>query len=147
MSDGADVRRAYDGPDIDHDTLIGTAARHNMEDGDRASSAAETRQDIGEFIERTGMNNKAYSIIRQIMKIGDKSQDKAMDVIRSLQKGLPMVESHIGGQTTQEMPLEEPEEETGSNEMTEHDPSPEEDEFNREVDEAVKPIEFGHAAE
>lgn len=147
MTEGADVRLAYDGPDIDHDQLIGRAARHNMEDAERASSAAETRQDIGAFLESTGLNNKAYSVLRQIMKAGDKSQDKAMDMIRSLEKGLPMVKSHIGGQTTIDMELEPVDEGDLPNQSyTEHEPSEEETEFNREVDEVVKPLSFGHAA-
>lgn len=133
MSEGADVRRAYDGPDIDHDTLIGKAAAHNMEDAERASSAAETRQDIGEFIEATGLNKKAYSVLRQIMKAGDKSQDKAMDIIRSLEKGLPMIKSHISGQM--EMPLPEEPVSYTEHEATEVDP--EQAEFNAEVDRVV----------
>lgn len=135
MGEGADVRRAYDGPDIEHDTLIGRAAQHNMEDSERASSAAETRADIGSFVDETGLNKKAYSVLRQIMKMGDKSEDKAMDVIRSLEKGLPMVKSHIGGQTTTEMDL--PEKEPAPVQHTERDPSPEEAEFNAEVDGVV----------
>jgi len=105
MGEGAEIRRAYDGPDIDHDVLIGKAAAHNMEDAERASLAAETRADIDQFIDDTGLNKKAYSVLRQIMKIGDKSQTEAMDVVRSLEKGLPMVKAHIAGQ--KELPLEQ----------------------------------------
>lgn len=148
MTEGQEVRRAFDGPDIDHDQLIGRASRHNMEDADRASSAAETRQDIGAFLESTGLNNKAYSVLRQIMKAGDKSRDKAMDVIRSLEKGLPMVKSHIGGQTTAEMDFPEPVDEGDlpNQSYTEHEPSDEERDFNDEVDEVVKPLSFGRIA-
>jgi len=92
--------------DIDHDTLIGRAVQHNREDAERVSSAAETRADIGQFIDETGFNKKAYSILRQIMKTGDKSRDKAMDVIRSLELGLPMVKAHIAGQSEMDFDAE-----------------------------------------
>lgn len=146
MTDGAEIRRAFDGPDIEHDQLIGRASRHNMEDSERASTAAETRSDIGTFVEATGVNKKAYSWLRQILKTGDKSQDKAMDVIRSLEKCLPMVKSHIGGQTTMDMNLT-PEEvakaEAGPEPQPERQVSDEEAEFNAEVDDVVKPLDFG----
>lgn len=140
MTDGADVRRAFDGPDIEHDQLIGRASRHNMEDSERASTAAETRSDIGQFVEATGVNNKAYAWLRQILKTGEKSQDKAMDVIRSLEKCLPMVKSHIGGQTTIDMPLDQ---KPAAEPQPEREVSDEEAEFNAEVDDVVKPIDFG----
>jgi hypothetical protein len=43
-----------------------------------------------------------------ILKTADKDdgQAKAMDVIMSLEKGLPMIKSHIGGQGTADMELE-----------------------------------------
>lgn len=102
MSDGQDVRRAYDGPDIEHDMLLGKIGQHNHEDAERASSAAVTRQDIGAFVEQTGVNKTAYSWLRRIEKIGDKSQDQAMDIIRSLKTCIPMLESHISGQSEME---------------------------------------------
>jgi len=105
--DGAAVRRAIDGPDIEHDRLIAFIAARNQEDGDRASDAGESRQAIGEFIEETGMNGKALSWMRQILKTNDKSQSKAMDIILSVEKALPMIKAHVAGQGTPDMFPEE----------------------------------------
>lgn len=102
-SEGATVRHAMNGPDVDHDRLISFAAARNSEDAERASSAGESRQLIGEFLEDTGMNGKALSWLRAILK--QKKTEKAMDIIRSLEHGLPMVKSHLGGQQS-EMALE-----------------------------------------
>lgn len=103
QSEGSDVRRAYDGPDIEHDKLIGFIEARNREDGERASSAGESRQMIGEFLEQTNMNAKALSTCRTIMK--QKTTDKAMDIVRSLEAALPMLKAHLGGQQS-EMDLE-----------------------------------------
>lgn len=107
--DGAAVRRAMEGPDIEHDRLIAFCAARNAEDRDRASDAGESRQVIGEFIEETGMNGKALSWARQILKVADKrdGQAKAMDIILSLKKALPMIEAHVAGQGTPDMFPEE----------------------------------------
>jgi len=103
------VRHMQEGPDIDHDTLIGKIEGWNREDRGRASTAAETRGDIGGFVERTGMNAKALSMLRTIMKAADKDggQSKAMDIIMSLKKGLAMVEAHVAGQGTVDMDFED----------------------------------------
>lgn len=141
MGEGKTVRQAFDGPDIDHDTLISRASRHNDEDAERASSAGETRADIGNFLEDTGLNSKAYSVLRQIMKVAGKSQDKAMDIIRSLKTGLPMVESHVAGQSTTDMfdgnPPEEKAEEEAPTDVADEADDPETEEFNAAVDDAM----------
>lgn len=100
QSEGAAVRRAHDGPDIEHDKLLGFIEARNREDKDRASSAGESRQKIGTFLDESGMNGKALSWCRQIVKVSGKSdgQNKAMDIIRSLEAALPMVKNHVGGQ-------------------------------------------------
>lgn len=105
MSEGMKVNVAFNGPKIDHDQFIGFAAERNGEDRKRASSAGESRAKIKEFLEETGMNGKALSWMRQVLKLADKDdgQAKAMDVIMSLKKALPMVEAHVAGQGTVEM--------------------------------------------
>lgn len=110
-SEGTEVRHAINGPDIDHDKLIGKIDKWNGEDRERASGAAETRGEIGQFTEATGINPKALSMLRTIKKAAmkDGGQAKAMDIIRSLKKGLPMVEADIAGQQSELFP--EPEEE------------------------------------
>lgn len=96
-------RIAHSGPDIEHDHMIGKFEKWNKEDGARASSAAETRSDIGQFIENTGMNKKAASWMRMVLKAHDKDQGKAMDIITSLEKALPMIKAHVAGQGTADM--------------------------------------------
>lgn len=103
-NEGAAVRHAYDGPDIEHDQLIDEISARNHEDKLRSSSAGESRQKIGAFLEETGMNSQAFSWCRTILKKPDTA--KAMDVILSLEKALPMVKAHIAGQ---EPPLPMPE--------------------------------------
>jgi hypothetical protein len=99
--EGKAVRRAINGPDVDHDALIGNIGKWNAADRGRASSAAETRGDIGRFMETTGMNGKALSMLRTILKEAQKDEggSKARDIIRSLEKGLPFVKDEIGGQS------------------------------------------------
>lgn len=109
-SEGTEVRYAMNGPDIEHDQLIGKIDKWNGEDRARASTAAETRGEIGHFTEVTGVNPKALSFLRSIKKVAarDGGQAKAMDIIRSIEKGLPMVKADINGQQA-EMTLAEPE--------------------------------------
>jgi len=105
MTEGKDVRAAYDGPSIEHDELIDFIHARNREDHQRSSSAGETRQKIGAFLDETSMNGKALAWCRQIVKVNDKEdgQHKAMDIIMSLKAALPMIESHVAGQGTAEM--------------------------------------------
>lgn len=109
-SEGTEVRHAMNGPDIKHDQLINKIEKWNGEDRSRASTAAETRGEIGQFIETTGINPKALSTLRTIAKTAKKDggQAKAMDIIRSLEKGLPMLKLHVGGNQI-EMSLSESE--------------------------------------
>ena len=93
---GVEVRRAYDGPSIDHDELLGEAEARNREDTARASSAGESRQKIGEFLEATGMNSQAFSWCRTILKKA--TVEKSMDVIMSMERALPMIKAHLVGQ-------------------------------------------------
>lgn len=99
----SEVRHAMNGPEIEHDELIGKIDKWNGEDRARASTAAETRGEIGAFTERTGMNPKALSMVRTIKKaaLKDGGQAKAMDIIRSLELALPMVKADIGGQQSE----------------------------------------------
>lgn len=99
--EGQQVRVAMNGPSLDADEFIDFSIERNREDRKRAESAGESRQKIGEFLDETGMNGKALSWSRQILKISDKGDDgqsKAMDVILSLEKALPMVKAHVSGQ-------------------------------------------------
>ena len=112
MTEGKTVAAAYHGPSIEHDELIDFIGARNREDKQRSSSAGESRQKIGEFLEETSMNGKALGYCRQILKVNDKDdgQHKAMDIIMSLKAALPMIEAHVAGQGTTAMDFDaEPE--------------------------------------
>lgn len=108
--EGAEVRRAFDGPSIEHDVFIDFAIKQNDADRRRASSAGESREEIKEFLEKTDLHSKAVSWMRVILKTNerDNGQAKAMDCIRSIEALLPMVKAHVGGQGTAEMFPDEP---------------------------------------
>lgn len=102
-SEGTEVRHAMNGPEIEHDALIGKIDKWNGEDRARASTAAETRGEIGQFTEHTGINPKALAFLRLIKKVAAREggQAKAMDIIRSIETGLPMVKADISGQQSE----------------------------------------------
>lgn len=147
-SEGKTVNVAFNGPSIEHDELIGFSAARNDEDRRRASSAGESRAKIKEFLEDTGMNGKALSWLRQILKIADKDdgQAKAMDIIMSLKKALPMIEAHVAGQGSYSLDLDSPDEELPEHHdpdfddelaetLADEDDGEDEDEFAAAVDE------------
>lgn len=158
---GQEVREAFDGPTVNHDELIDHIEARAREEHARKSDASESGAKTSEFIEETGMNSQALSWLGSIVKKLPKKngQSKAMDIIRSLKHGLPMIEAHVAGQGTIEMELGEAESDAG-NPVSEAEPEevaadaevdPETEEFNAEVDAAVgdgtvTPIDFGGAA-
>lgn len=141
-SEGAAVRAAYDGPDVSHDALIDQIEARNREDSVRSSSAGESRQKIGKFLDDTNLNGKALSTLRSIMKTKDTA--KAMDIVRSLELGLPMVKSHITGQGGTADMLEL----AGTDPVEPLDPdyTPDDDE-GEELDDAEEEGEFDDDAE
>ena len=132
QTEGQEVRRAYDGPDLDHDKLIDQIEARSAEEYARGSDAAESGAKLKTFLEETGMNSQAFSWSKSILKKLPKKdgQAKAMDVIRSLKKALPMIEAHVAGQTTAEM-------------FPEDEQRPDE----TKADDTVTPIDFSQAAE
>ncbi|MGL6209130.1 MAG: hypothetical protein ACRC14_04790 [Paracoccaceae bacterium] len=100
-TDGEEIRAITSGPDIEHDALIGQIEARNREDHSRASSAGESRQHIGEFLEQSNMNSQAFSWCRTILKKPDEA--KQMDIIRSLETALPMIKAHVTGQGTADL--------------------------------------------
>lgn len=111
QSEGEQVRRAYDGPTLDHDKLIGHIGARIKEEHERSSDGSESAAKVSAFIEETGMNSQAYSWMKTIIKKLPKKdgQVKAMDVIRSIEAALPMIKAHVAGQSTAEMfPEEQP---------------------------------------
>lgn len=103
--DSTAVRLAFTGPTVEPDELIDQAIDRNEEDRKRASSAGESRSKIKAFLDQTGINGKALSWLRMILKTADKDDGtaKAMDVIMSLETCLPIIKDHVAGQGTTPM--------------------------------------------
>lgn len=106
-----EVHDESEGPDLNHDELLGTIQRQSADEYERASDASESGARLKEFLEETGMNSQAFGWLKAIYKKLPKKdgEAKAMDIIRSLEKGLPMVKSHVLGQATAEMDFDAPE--------------------------------------
>ena len=96
--------------DFDADKFIDFALERNSEDRGRAEDAGASRQKIGQFIDQTGINGKALSWGRQILKVNDKKngEQKAIDIILSLEEVLPAVKNHVLGQGTGQLGLGDP---------------------------------------
>lgn len=109
-SEGNEVRKAYDGPSVEHDALIDQIEVRSKEEYARASDASESGAKLKDFLEETGFNGQAFGWLKAIMKKMPKKdgQAKAMDIIRSLEVGLPMIKAHVAGQATAEMDFTEP---------------------------------------
>ena len=107
MGQGKETRLAYDGPSLEHDALLANMGARIREQRARSSDASESAAKVKTLLEDTGLNSQAYSWLKSILMKLDKKdgQAKAMDVIRSLQAGLPILEAHVGGQGTGEMDL------------------------------------------
>ncbi|MBT9385498.1 hypothetical protein KM176_16610 [Pseudooceanicola sp. CBS1P-1] len=97
-------------PEFGHDELLGQIQARSGEEYARQSDAGESAAKLTEFLNETGMNGQAFSWLKSIVKKLPKKngQQKAMDVIRSLKMGLPMVEAHVQGQGTGELGLGDP---------------------------------------
>lgn len=92
---------------VEHDALLGLIGELTAKEYERASDAAESGAKLKEFIEETNLNSQAVNWCKSIVKkLPKKDGDiKAMDIIRSLEVCLPMVKSHVEGQSTNEMDL------------------------------------------
>jgi len=85
---------------VSHDELIDQIHARSKEEYARQSDAGESGAKVNEFLEKTGMNGQAFGWLKSIMKKLPKKDGsvKALDIIRSLEIGLPMVKNHIQGQ-------------------------------------------------
>jgi hypothetical protein len=79
--------------EIDTDAVLAKMGEFNEADSERASDAGESRQQIGEFLEETGLNNKAFSHCRMVLRM--KKDDKRQDWLRSMLALLPMMQEQI----------------------------------------------------
>ena len=125
MSEGKDVREAFDGPQIEHDAFISQLLERNREQTARSSDASESAAKAKEFIEETGLNSKVFGWSKQVLKTLDKKdgQHKAMDIIRSMEAVVGPLRDHVAGQGTLEMDIEGP--------------------SSGDADDTVTPIDFG----
>jgi hypothetical protein len=135
MTDGKDVREAFDGPTIEHDSFIAQLEARKREERERSSDASESAAAAKEYIEDTGLNSKVYGWSKAIIKTLDKKdgQHKAMDIIRSLEAVTPLLRDHVAGQGTVEMDLDDDGDGGTASEAV-------------EPDETVTPIDFGSTA-
>lgn len=85
---------------IDKDEVLHAMQDFNTEDSERASDAGESRQRIGEFLERTSINNKAFSHCRMVLRM--KKDDKRQDWLRSMKALLPLMEEQIAAVGTKD---------------------------------------------
>lgn len=82
------------------DKILNAIERYKAQEAERASDAGEMREDIGNLIEFTGLNKKAFSFVRSVDKL---PEDKRNDVLRSLHPLLDMMDKHWNGQSTPDM--------------------------------------------
>lgn len=80
---------------VDYDTFVDQISNRNREDSERAQSSGVSRAEIKEFLENTGLHPKAFSFMRMIMK--QKKFATQMDILRSIDEGLPLIRAWIDG--------------------------------------------------
>lgn len=143
--EGAEVRKAFDGPKIDYDTFIDHHADQIEHEDAASSEMGSARAKRKEFLDETNLHSKAVSAMRVGLKI-KKEQDRVAWV-KSMKALLPLVEQRITGNVTQDMfeggsgdEQDEPERDPDAGELAD-----EEAEFNDAVDQVVTPIDFGGA--
>ncbi len=67
-SEGAAVREAFDGPEVEHDALISFYEARIAEEHARSSDASESAAKVNQFLEETGLNSQACSWGKSILK-------------------------------------------------------------------------------
>ena len=68
--------------EIDPDRVLTAMQGFNTADSERASDAGESRQKIGEFLNETSLNGKAFSHCRMALRM--KKDEKRQDWLRSM---------------------------------------------------------------
>jgi len=85
---------------VHHDKIVNTIEALKSNERNRASEAGEDREEIGNLLELTGLNKKAFSFVRSIDKL---EADKRDDVLRSLHPLLDLMDKRWNGQNTPDM--------------------------------------------
>lgn len=88
---------------LDAERVLRKMTQWNGEDRERASSAAETREDIGQFLEATGYHKKAISDGRKLLKMAADDPDKLWDYLRTFEALLHDIKEHVRGANTPDM--------------------------------------------
>lgn len=83
-----------------YEKIVNKFAAWREQETDRASDAGAMREDIGRFLDLTGLNKKAVSFVRALDKM---SEDKRDDVLRSLHPLLEQMDLHWRGNGTPDM--------------------------------------------
>lgn len=86
--------------EFDPDQLHSKLQKWKADEERRKSDAGETRQDIGQFIEDTGLNKKALSFVRSLDKM---AEEKRADVLLSLDSLFDEMRPHWQNQGTAPM--------------------------------------------
>jgi hypothetical protein len=86
--------------EIDQDDVLDHMLAFNKEDSERASDAGESRQRIGEFLDKTGLNNKAFAFVRMVLRV--KKDEKRQDILRSMRALMPILEQQIADSGTRD---------------------------------------------
>lgn len=86
--------------EIDTAEVIEAMHGFNTEDSERASDAGESRQRIGEFLNKTSINNKAFSHCRMVLRM--KKDENRQDWLRSMRALMPMMEEQIAAEGTRD---------------------------------------------
>ena len=147
---------------VHQDKILNSIEKFKADEKTRASDAAGTRQEIGKLCELTGVNNKAFAMIRQLDKASEERRD---DILRSFDALRDIMEASWAGQRTPDMLDGDEPEEAGEAEAETADAAPEADEveiegetaegdpelaaeaeeFEAQADQVVTPIDFGGA--
>lgn len=145
---------------VHEDKILNSIEKFKADEKTRASDAAGTRQEIGKLCELTGVNNKAFAMIRQLDKASDERRE---DILRSFDALRDIMAKRWDGQSTPDMlDGDEPEEaeeaepetaEADADEVEIEGETPEGDpelaaeaaDFEEQANQVVTPIDFGGA--
>lgn len=147
-TEGQEVREAFDGPQLEHDALIGHIVDRFEEATQRSSDSSESSAKTTAFLDETGLNGNALKVGANLVKTLKKKngQQKAMDTIRSLELIVPMIKNHVEGQGTEEMDLDGPSDDDAEPD-DQAEPAGDDTDIPDQVDGAqgdtVTPIDFG----
>ena len=86
--------------EIDKAEVLQNMHTFNTEDSERASDVGESRQRIGAFLEKTGINNKAFATCRAVLRM--KKDDKRQDWLRSMRALMVIMEEQIAANGTRD---------------------------------------------